>query len=329
MEMNLEVYTNPGATAQKTSHSDEGTHENELNLETCSKRNNGDSVNSGPNTAWSRWYRLTVVCVTLLCVLLLSAVIVLWIKFNNLNTENNQLQTSYNNLTTERDQLQTRNSNLTLEKDQLQTRNNNLTIERDQLQTRNNNLTIERDQLQIRNNNLTIERDQLQTRNNNLTIERDQLQTRNNNLTIERDQLLMERDELYKVLFKHGWKVFGSSIYYISTEMKDWAWSRQDCTERESHLVIINRSEEQEFILKLVGSSRRAWIGLSDTQTEGEWKWVDGTPLTTVYWLDGEPNNLGDEDCAEIWGIWGMKSWNDLPCSQNELWICERSYFSN
>ncbi|KAF5893594.1 C-type lectin domain family 4 member E-like isoform X1, partial [Clarias magur] len=56
-------------------------------------------------TTWSRCNRVTAVCVVLLCVLLLSAVTVLWIKFNKLNTANNQLQTSYNNLTIERDQL--------------------------------------------------------------------------------------------------------------------------------------------------------------------------------------------------------------------------------
>ncbi|KAB5518551.1 hypothetical protein PHYPO_G00167360 [Pangasianodon hypophthalmus] len=45
---------------------------------------------------------------------------ILWIKFNILTTENNQLQTRYNNLTKERDQLQTKYNNLTKERDQLQ-----------------------------------------------------------------------------------------------------------------------------------------------------------------------------------------------------------------
>ncbi|KAL7855928.1 hypothetical protein AOLI_G00195320 [Acnodon oligacanthus] len=74
----------------------------------------------------SRYYRLTAVCLGLLCVLLLTAITVLWIKFT---TERDQLQTSYTNLTVERDQLQTSYTNLTVERDQLQTSYTNRTIE--------------------------------------------------------------------------------------------------------------------------------------------------------------------------------------------------------
>ncbi|XP_060771615.1 C-type lectin domain family 4 member M-like [Neoarius graeffei] len=325
---------------------------------------------TGINPAGMKCYRLTAVCVVLLCVLLLIAVTVMWIKFNNLNTEKDQLQTSYNNLTKEKDQLQTSYNNLTKEKDQLQTRcttlikekdqlqtryntltkekdqlqtrhntltkekdqlqtsYNTLTKEKDQLQTRYNTLTKEKDQLQTSYNTLTKEKDQLQTRYNTLTKEKDQLQTSYNTLTKEKDQLQKQKDEFQKQIINLGWTYFSSSFYYISQIKKSWTESRQDCRERGADLVIIKSREEQEFILNFLGSSRRAWIGLSDRDTEGEWKWVDGTPLTTVYWLDGEPNNAGDEDCAENLYSSDKKGWNDLPCSQNQLWICEKRVFS-
>ncbi|KAL7841351.1 hypothetical protein SRHO_G00250420 [Serrasalmus rhombeus] len=60
----------------------------------------------------SRCYRLTAVCLGLLCVLLLAAIIVLWIKFT---TERDQLQTSNTNLAIERDQLQSNYTTLTRE----------------------------------------------------------------------------------------------------------------------------------------------------------------------------------------------------------------------
>ncbi|XP_053086704.1 CD209 antigen-like protein E [Pangasianodon hypophthalmus] len=201
-----------------------------------------EAHHTGGDTAQSRCYRLTAVCLLLLCVLLLTAVTVLWIKFNN----------------------------------------------------------------------LTIERDQLHTRYNNLTRERDQLQR-------ERDGYLRTFCDSCKWCFN-----FNSSFYCMSNETKSWEESRQNCSSRGADLVIINSREEHEFISQQLGGSQ-AWIGLSDRDREGEWKWVDGTPLTTEYWAPGEPSNGTDEDCAEIYYTDSNKAvWNDKKCSVKLHWICEK-----
>uniref|UniRef100_A0A8C4HRJ7 C-type lectin domain-containing protein n=1 Tax=Dicentrarchus labrax TaxID=13489 RepID=A0A8C4HRJ7_DICLA len=139
-----------------------------------------------------------------------------------------------------------------------------------------------------------------------------------------------ERDELKRKLsifaeYSHeGWMYFNNSFYYISSQEKSWQESRSYCLQRGADMIIINSKEEQEFMRRF---QRLVWIGLTDRETEGKWKWVDGTQLTTSYWGPNEPNSHKgtDEDCGEIKFYDDENSWNDKPCESQNIWICEKT----
>uniref|UniRef100_A0A673YUJ8 C-type lectin domain family 4 member E-like n=1 Tax=Salmo trutta TaxID=8032 RepID=A0A673YUJ8_SALTR len=168
----------------------------------------------------------------------------------------------------------------------------------------------------------------LRLESDSLTEERDQLPTSYNNLTKERDQLQREKDDLMEKSSNPSWNKFESCWYFVSTEGKTWNESRQDCVARGADLVIINSRKEQRFLFAL---NKRFWIGLTDSETEGFWKWVDGTPLITRYWVNNQPNNGGSvstfpgEDCVGLRDGQGQpeKTWNDLNCAEKLNWICE------
>uniref|UniRef100_A0A3P8ZBR8 C-type lectin domain-containing protein n=1 Tax=Esox lucius TaxID=8010 RepID=A0A3P8ZBR8_ESOLU len=244
-------------------------------------------------------------------------------NYDNLTKERDQLQKSYDKLNEERDQLQTSYNTLTKRRDQLQTSYNTLAKEKDELQTSYNTLAKEKDHLQTSYNTVTDERDQLQTIYNSLTKIKNQLQTSYNNLTKERDLLQTSYNNLINQKCPKNWKKFGCSCYYISSVKNTWNAGRQDCLNRRADLVIINSREEQAFIKAL---GHRSWIGLTDRDVDGTWRWVDGTPMTTSYWINGEPNGGKKENCGEnkISNDDPVMAWNDQPCDHENYFICER-----
>ncbi|XP_005952843.1 CD209 antigen-like protein E isoform X1 [Haplochromis burtoni] len=142
--------------------------------------------------------------------------------------------------------------------------------------------------------------------------------------------LTKEREELKRKLedFAHyaqqGWLYFNGSFYYISSITKTWQDSRDDCLQRGAVLAIISNTEEQEFIRL---QQKVMWIGLTDRETEGVWKWVDETPLTASFWYSGEPNNFKhrNEDCVVINHYYDYENnWNDAACENLNFWLCEK-----
>jgi hypothetical protein len=67
----------------------------------------------------------------------------------------------------------------------------------------------------------------------------------------------------------------------------------------------------------------RWWIGLSDRETEGEFRWTDGAPVgDEAVWSAGEPDNEGcNQDCVALKKDAGGR-WHDTHCGQPRPFIC-------
>ncbi|KAI7814747.1 putative CD209 antigen-like [Triplophysa rosa] len=163
---------------------------------------------------------------------------------------------------------------------------------------------------------------QFHINNKNTTEERDQLLTNCTRLTEERDKLLAKNKDLAAetFVFTEGWIFYQFHFYYMSSEPKSWTESRLYCRDRGADLIIINNREEQDFVKNTF--NKTVWIGLSDSDEEGGWKWVDGSTLTTSFWASNEPNSyLGNEDCVVTY-----LRWADYPCTHTFKSICEKAF---
>ncbi|XP_058415892.1 asialoglycoprotein receptor 2 [Diceros bicornis minor] len=122
-----------------------------------------------------------------------------------------------------------------------------------------------------------------------------------------------------------NWMEHEGSCYWFSRSGKTWPEAEKYCQLENAHLVVINSRDEQKFIVQHT-SPFRIWIGLTDS--EGPWRWVDGTDYKSSYknWAVTQPDNWqgheqgGGEDCVEIHPD---GHWNDDFCQQVHRWGCE------
>ncbi|XP_069563005.1 CD209 antigen-like protein C [Brachyistius frenatus] len=154
-----------------------------------------------------------------------------------------------------------------------------------------------------------------------MTEERDLLNTSLTEMTKQLDRIRTQSTE--KKTCPEGWTIFRFSCYRLSDLSGSWDTGREDCRDRAAHLVVIESLEEQEFLSTF--TKLPVWIGLNDNETEGTWKWIDGTPLTFTDWATGQPDewlpHAGGEDCAHIREQ--SREWNDASCKTSMNWICE------
>ena len=106
----------------------------------------------------------------------------------------------------------------------------------------------------------------------------------------------------------HYYQVFpyGKLIY--------WQRAADICIAKGGYLVIINDAEENDFLTTIGAGNGIYYLGASDHDKEGEWRWGNGSPMTFQNWKPGEPNNSrGNQDYLVAyhpsWPQWHDTSW--------------------
>jgi hypothetical protein len=115
---------------------------------------------------------------------------------------------------------------------------------------------------------------------------------------------------------------------------KTWSQAKESCSTQGGYLATVTSKEESDWIKtqNLIGSHKwGVFLGGTDSENEGTWKWITGEPFTYSDWSIGQPDNWnghGDgEDYLHFW-FETQSKWNDIASdSQSEAasvpYLCE------
>jgi hypothetical protein len=132
-----------------------------------------------------------------------------------------------------------------------------------------------------------------------------------------------------------GGGLFGGHMYIHCSDNVTGDTARQLCIDYGYRLVRIDSVEENDWLISAIPEAA-IWIGGRDASVEGQWRWEDseifwqggsdGSPVGGLYtnWASGEPNQAGEEDCAELSKSAG-NAWTDRTCgSLTQPFVCEQ-----
>ena len=113
---------------------------------------------------------------------------------------------------------------------------------------------------------------------------------------------------------------FEGHTYRYFSYLKEWHEAKEYCENLGAHLAIIESAEENEFLTENYTRpfiNGRPFLGGTDEEVEGIWKWVDGRTFDEVgytNWNPGKPDNSYDEDYLQFYND---GTWNDIDADGN------------
>lgn len=121
--------------------------------------------------------------------------------------------------------------------------------------------------------------------------------------------------------------------YWIGPRYRSYAQAETDvrqlphcCGGTPAHLATVTSDAEVSFVAEMLWNvgAPGGWIGLTDRQQEGTFRWVTGEKLKKTYWQDGNPTNTGGLNCVGMWHLGSTQGyWTSLNCetSRSDIYM--------
>ncbi|XP_075778588.1 macrophage mannose receptor 1-like isoform X3 [Pelodiscus sinensis] len=122
-----------------------------------------------------------------------------------------------------------------------------------------------------------------------------------------------------------GWKRYGAYCYSVGLMPATFSEANKICEGNKSYLASIENRYEQAYLISLVGlrSEKYFWIGLSDAEEQGTFKWTSGEAVLFTHWNLAMPGKK--PGCVAMRTGMAAGLWDVLSCDMVETFLCKQS----
>ncbi|XP_023930930.1 macrophage mannose receptor 1-like [Lingula anatina] len=125
-----------------------------------------------------------------------------------------------------------------------------------------------------------------------------------------------------------GWEAYGFFCYYFDNSASvTWLEAQNICQDLGAEMVQIMNVREMSFINDHLTVS--TWLGLSDRSAESEWESTNQKLAKYSNWIPTTPASGGGGaaqgyKCAIVLAGKNKGFWDEVPCNQNNAYMCQK-----
>ncbi|XP_027234740.2 C-type lectin domain family 4 member M isoform X1 [Penaeus vannamei] len=120
----------------------------------------------------------------------------------------------------------------------------------------------------------------------------------------------------------------GGGCFHVHTDSRlSWSDARDRCRQMQGDLAAPKRYGlfRQFMIEQRLGRAYTYWLGASDAEEEGAWRWVDGRPVDmgSGVWASNQPNEGRAANCLAVKPAYRFVA-SDEECHAGRYFICQQ-----
>ncbi|XP_072781570.1 macrophage mannose receptor 1 isoform X2 [Taeniopygia guttata] len=121
-----------------------------------------------------------------------------------------------------------------------------------------------------------------------------------------------------------GWKRYGFHCYLVGSALLTFSEANKTCEQSKAYLATVESRHEQIFLISLTGlrSEKYFWIGLSDTEEKGSFRWTNGETAHFTHWNTAMPGK--EQGCVAMGTGIAAGLWDVVSCEKTWNYLCKR-----